>query len=668
MHINKLALRNIGAYHGDLNKFDFHTNSDRNVILLGGKNGAGKTTILESLRIVLFGSMAYGFISENEPYYRKIRTLLNRKALNDGLTDHFQITLDYSAIEDFELHEYSLIRSWRLKGERIKESFTVKKDNQFLSTQQTADFQNRLREEMPPRLFELCLFDGEDISRIVSEEKIPDYLKEAGKILFNLDLFSNLEKDLNTYRAQYAQQNADSADEINRLKDLELEIDQLQEILHEKQQLLLSNEEAIANLSDSIKQNKKDFETHGGLVQEKRQELISKINAIEHNRKSNSDQVRNFISTSLPFYIARRQLEQVDIQLELEKHNESYEFIAATLEKERLNSLINNIFASKNVSGGNDVDSLYNGILDLIKPNQTALLHRASFEQRSEVHNLNKQIQNVDASKIVKLFDENAALLEESQSLRKKVETNDQSSEFKELLEQIENKTKQVEQHNIMIKQLESEIQSLSESRSEKRLLRNKVEERIREHYKSESSYAMTEKLLKVSQRFRERQWRKKLDDVANEATRMIDILFRKKDYIKRIHIDHQSFELKLYNQKQQEITKERLSAGEKEMLMLTVILAMFRVSGWKLPFVFDTLMGRLDQDHKKALIQQFIPRCGEQVLMFTTDSEITTDQFELIKEITSRCYTLEYNVLQESAEIIKNRYFDIVREAVHQS
>lgn len=664
MHINKLTLRNIGAYHGDLNKFDFHTTSERNVILLGGKNGAGKTTILESLRIVLFGSMAYGFITENEPYFRKIRTLLNRKALNEGLTDHFQITLDYTATEDFELHDYSLIRSWRIKGDRLRESLSVKKDNQFLTTQETADFQNRLREEMPPRLFELCLFDGEDISRIVSEEKIPDYLKEAGKILFNLDLFSNLEKDLTTYRAQYARQNADAANDVSLRKDLESELAQLQEELHEKQQQLLLSEDTITNLNDSIKQDKKDFETHGGLIHEERQKLISKINSIEQKRKSNTDQVKHFISASLPFYIARRQLEQVDVQLESEKHYESFEYVAATLEKEQLGSLLQNVFASNNVL--KDVDSLYDGILGLIKPNQTTLLHRASFEQRSEIYNLNKQIQNVDASNITKLFDENAVLLEKSQTLRKKVETNDQSGEFKELLEQIENKTKQVEQHNIKIVQLKNDIQSLSENMSEKKLLKNKVEERINEHYKSENSYAMTEKLLKVSQRFTERQWRKKLDDVANETTQLVNILFRKKNYIKRIHIDHISFELKLYNKSQHEITKERLSAGEKEMLMLAVILAMFRVSGWKLPFVFDTLMGRLDQDHKKALIQQFIPRCSEQVLMFTTDSEITTDQFKLINEITSRCYTLEYNVLQESAEIIKDRYFDIAREAVH--
>lgn len=664
MHIQKLALRNIGAYYGELNKFDFRTTANRNVILLGGKNGAGKTTILESLRIVLFGSMAYGFVTENEPYYRKIRTLLNRKAINENVTDAFQITLDYSSTEDFELHEYSLVRSWRIKNDRIRESFAVKRDNQFLSAQQTSDFQSRLREEMPPKLFELCLFDGEDISRIVSEEKIPEYLKESGKILFNLDLFVNLEKDLNTYRIQYAQQNASAAEEVAQYEKLEMEIDQLKATIDEKQQLTVLHEEEINNLNDAIKQDKKDFEIHGGLLQEKRQEIVSRINVIENNRKTNSEHVRHFVSSLLPFFIARKQLRQVYDQLNGEKQYESYDYVANSLEEEKLASLLNHVLGPSKEVDEREVTSVFEGLLNLIKPDQTKLIHRASFEQRSEIHNLNKQIQALNVSEYVSRFDENAILLKESQELRTQLETNDQASEFKELLERIEQKTKQAEQHNMMMEQIEFEIQALSESLHAKILQKEKVEDKIREYHKSEKSYEMTEKLLKVSQRFRERQWRKKLDDVANETVRMIDVLFRKKDFIKRIHIDHTTFELKLYNLMNQEISKERLSAGEKEMLMLTVILAMFRVSGWKLPFVFDTLMGRLDQDHKKSLIQHFIPRCGEQVLMFTTDSEITSEQFHVIEEITARCYTLEYDASQESAVIVKNRYFDIVREA----
>ncbi|OWA34251.1 DNA sulfur modification protein DndD [Saccharibacillus sp. O16] len=660
MHINKLLLRNIGAYHGPHHSFDFRTSADKNVVLLGGKNGAGKTTILESLRIVLFGSLAYGFMNDNEPYFKKIHSLLNRAALQNGEND-FQITLEYKATEELEPVDYVLTRRWHLKNDKVKETFDVFKNGQALDTQKKSDFQNRLREEMPPRLFELCLFDGEDISRIVSDEKIPEYLSESGKILFNLDLFMNLEKDLQTYRMQYAQKNASAAKEIADQQELMNKISELQTIVEEKASLIVLSEDEITHLNDEIKQHKKDFDEHGGLQREERQRLASQVNIIENERKANTEQIRAFTNSLLPFYIAKDLLSKVVKQLDLEKENESFEYVSSALEIEKLNALVHQLQQS-NVNL--DIAQLHKGILEIMQPENIQLIHRASFAQRSEIHNLFKQIEQIDPKQYIQLYDRNAELLIEAQRLRKAIEVNDQSSEFREILAQIETKTKRVEQLRLLIEQYNKEIHESTETIRLHTTAANKITDKIREYHKAENSFVMTEKLLLVSQRFRDRQWRKKLDDVANEATKMVNILFRKKEYIDRIHIDHSTFELHLYNRQQHLITKERLSAGEKEMLMLTVIWAMFKVSGWKLPFVFDTLMGRLDQDHKRALIQHFIPRCGDQVLMFTTDSEVSKEQYELLKDITAKCYTLEFDQAMDSAKIVKGRYFTISEES----
>ncbi|MFD1886877.1 DNA sulfur modification protein DndD [Paenibacillus wenxiniae] len=662
MQITKLLLRNIGAYHGPHN-FDFNTTSDKNVILIGGKNGAGKTTILESLRIVLFGSLAYGFVNDNEPYFREIHSLLNRSAMESNSSE-FQIKLEYTATEEFENVHYVLMREWYFKNEKIRERFSVLKNGKHLSTQQQSDFQNRLREEMPPRLFELCLFDGEDVSRIVSDEKIPEYLNDAGKILFNLDLFMNLEKDLQAYRLQYAQKNASAAKEITEQESLISQINELQKFIEERQMRIESSEDETFRLNDEIKQHKKDFEEHGGLLRDERQQLLNEVNTIESKRKANTEQIRSFITSLMPFYMTRDLLGRVVKQLNLEKENESFEYASSALDKNKLNDLIHELQQSiGQIHVTYDIDHLHKGILSIMQPENIKLIHRASFAQRSEIQNLFNQIQKIDAQDYIQRFDQNAKMLEQSQKLRKLIENNDQSSEFKEILEQIEIKTKRVEQLRLLIEQYNKEVHEANETIRLHTLASNKITDKIREYHKAENSFVMTEKLLLVSQRFRERQWRKKLDDVAKEATKMVNILFRKKEYIDRIHIDHLTFELHLYN-RQHHITKERLSAGEKEMLMLTIIWAMFKVSGWKLPFVFDTLMGRLDQDHKRALIQHFIPRCGEQVLMFTTDSEVGAEQFALLKDFTAKCYTLEFDSITHSAKIEKGRYFTISEES----
>ncbi|MFF2019696.1 DNA sulfur modification protein DndD [Paenibacillus sp. NPDC058177] len=664
MQITKLVLCNIGAYFGNQNTFDFRTNESKNVILLGGKNGAGKTTILESLRIVLFGSMAYGFLNDNEPYFRKISSILNRKAIKEESNPDFRIIIHYDSTEDLEIQSYTLTRSWRIKKQKIKEDFYVVKNGKALNNQEKSDFQNRLREEMPPRLFELCLFDGEDISRIVSEEKIPEYLSESGKILFNLDLFMNLEKDLQTYRIQYAQQNANAAKEIKDQEDLQIQITELKKMLSEKEAIISDTENEIDLLNDAIKQHKKDFDTHGGLLREKRQELISEVNAIENQRKFNSEKIRSLTTSLLPFFITKDLLGKVVKQLDLEKENESFEYVTSSLEKNKLIKLIEQLQQlNKTQPIDIDVDQLHKGILTIMQPENIQLIHRASFAQRSEIQQLFNQIQKLEPNHYIQLFNQNAELLVQAQAIRKTIEQNDQSSEFKVLLEQIESKTKRVEQFRSLIEQATKDLQEANESIRVHMITYNKISDKIREFHKAENSYLMTEKLLHVSKRFRERQWRKKLDDVANESTKMINILFRKKAYIERIHIDHITFELHLFDRQKNEITKERLSAGEKELLMLTVIWAMFKVSGWKLPFVFDTLMGRLDQDHKKALIEHFIPKCGEQVLMFTTDSEVAAEQYELIEGHTARCYTLEFDDIFDSVRIVKGRYFNFIKE-----
>ena len=53
MKINKIVLYNFNSYEG-LNKFDFTSDdSNKNIILIGGKNGAGKTSLFTAIKIAL---------------------------------------------------------------------------------------------------------------------------------------------------------------------------------------------------------------------------------------------------------------------------------------------------------------------------------------------------------------------------------------------------------------------------------------------------------------------------------------------------------------------------------------------------------------------------------------------------------------------------------------
>ena len=71
MKIKKIVLYNVGPYVGE-NVFEIDCNNkDKNIILIGGKNGAGKTTFFTSLRTCIYGYRAYGYESTNQHYYEE---------------------------------------------------------------------------------------------------------------------------------------------------------------------------------------------------------------------------------------------------------------------------------------------------------------------------------------------------------------------------------------------------------------------------------------------------------------------------------------------------------------------------------------------------------------------------------------------------------------------
>ena len=67
MQITKLVLDNFSSYEGK-NIFDFTVKKDKPIILIGGQNGAGKTSIFTAIKIALYGPLAFGYTGNNSFY------------------------------------------------------------------------------------------------------------------------------------------------------------------------------------------------------------------------------------------------------------------------------------------------------------------------------------------------------------------------------------------------------------------------------------------------------------------------------------------------------------------------------------------------------------------------------------------------------------------------
>lgn len=117
MYLRRIELRDFKAYEHAL--FDFpRPEGGRNVILIGGLNGFGKTTLFEAIALGLYGRDALSLINRARPgideeerrvSFRKfMRGCLHAAALSSGRSST-SITLEF---EDRHAKPYRLTRIW----------------------------------------------------------------------------------------------------------------------------------------------------------------------------------------------------------------------------------------------------------------------------------------------------------------------------------------------------------------------------------------------------------------------------------------------------------------------------------------------------------------------------------------------------------------------------
>ena len=178
MKINKIVLYNFNSFEG-LNEFDFsNTNQKKNIILIGGKNGAGKTSLFTAIKIALYGPLAFGYVGINPYYIAKIKECINSKAFQTNKVEsRVQITI--SLVVEREVKNYEITREWDYSKQKLVENYSVKADGKLLDDQEVSYFQNYLQGLVPPDLFEFFLFDGEEIGSIFSTSTYNTYVRNA---------------------------------------------------------------------------------------------------------------------------------------------------------------------------------------------------------------------------------------------------------------------------------------------------------------------------------------------------------------------------------------------------------------------------------------------------------------------------------------------------------
>lgn len=92
MKINRVTLYNFSSYVGE-NTIALGTHNEQNIILIGGNNGAGKTSFFTAIKLALYGPQCFRFQDKNNRYTARIKELINHDAF---LSDNVKAYLSFS--------------------------------------------------------------------------------------------------------------------------------------------------------------------------------------------------------------------------------------------------------------------------------------------------------------------------------------------------------------------------------------------------------------------------------------------------------------------------------------------------------------------------------------------------------------------------------------------
>src|SRR5438093_596203 len=111
MNLRSITLHNYGLFRGE-HKIDLTTRPGKPLILFGGKNGAGKTTVLEALRLCLYGSSALGERLSKDAYTALLSQRIHSSPALLIQPSFASITVAFEYADVGRISNYEVGRSW----------------------------------------------------------------------------------------------------------------------------------------------------------------------------------------------------------------------------------------------------------------------------------------------------------------------------------------------------------------------------------------------------------------------------------------------------------------------------------------------------------------------------------------------------------------------------
>jgi DNA sulfur modification protein DndD len=652
MIIKTLVLNNFRVFAGQ-HSIDLTPKNGAPLVLFGGLNGAGKTSILTAIRLSLLGRLAFEQSSSNSTYINNLADLVYRSSNNNVAAFTSSVELHFEYVRDGKLVEYKISRRWN-KGQRDNLLITENDIERIeLNYEQAQSF---LLELVPPGIADLVFFDGEKIAEL-ADDNSGSILKDAVKRLLGLDTVLRLKEDLRIYlkragiasaetklQKEFEQLELDKTDALNEARYLRNEADQFYN--------------AIVEYNSHIKTAEQTLLNGGGAWANDREEQKKSVDQLIETKADTQLAILKELDGAYALSLAPNILSQLNEQLKQEQTYKAKQNFASEFRQ-----FLPALRETLNTNEQADVTTLelINSEVKKLANNFSQPLVSFGFSDQQAAL-LSMQITQQSKHAALKVREEKEKLIKIEYSIEN-ASINIARAPEKEQLQQAFDTLRGIEtKKNDVVKKYKSKLEEAKAQfsvahKAAQRLL--KLHAEINRSFGHNESTERASSVIALLDDFNQQLTGVRVKELEKEFTNSYRKLARKEDLHLSASIDIKSFEVHLLNEDKTVINRKSLSAGEKQIYAIAMLDALGKVSGKKLPVVVDTPLGRLDSKHRDKLMEHYFPEASEQVIILSTDTEVDQGFFETLKDDIAHSYQITFDSQTQSSSITDGYFWN---------
>lgn len=679
MIIKEIELNNFRIYQGS-NLIELSPEEGKNIVLVSGRNGFGKTTFLMSLVWCLYGRQMQDVddlykkeIADQGTYAKYIANSLNRKAKSEGQNSFF-VSITFSEVN---------IKEIPCKEIRIKRSFNIltstSEEVEILIDGRVSELSKEVGQEifirdfvMPIEIAKFFFFDAEKIVSL-AEVNTPEQkraLSKAYSEVLGIKKYEDLKAELEGLQIKIRQESA-SASEKAEFKRLEVELSTIDDQIQEYQEKIDEAREKRNEKNKDIRDIQEKLIKSGSLItveelqefREKEETLVRKQEILQNELKDSYE--------FIPFAIAAGKLLEVEDQLENEANYKSAQF-----KEENINGVTTKILTDllnmekpKNITIDHNIHSWYATTFEkLIRkhffdnspslPSEFELIHDFSDTERARLNTLLNNIKFSFKEKFKNINSEYVFTKNEVNGVRRKIR-DAESNQEDPIIESYRNQKEALQKEVVKIEDnIDSFNRAVGDLAGRKTQLNKKIEELSRKLEVSDQKKEKDKVLSRqigILKNFISEFKTKKKESLEKQIFEGLSTLLHKKGFIKNVEVNiiGEDIDIVLRNGRGEEIKKESLSKGEQQMYATSILRGLVEESDFEFPVFIDSPMQKFDEQHAENIVKYFYPNVSDQVVLFPLiNKEMTESEFNLLFNKIAKTYLIN-NVNEDSSEFL---------------